>query len=53
MVDYFLPIFEEKGKNYFRKTLIRAQKANSGLFVVTKTSDRIETKNTAEKEIGW
>jgi hypothetical protein len=48
MLDYFLPIFEEKGKNYHKKSLIRAQKAKSGLFVVTKTSDGIETRNTAE-----
>jgi hypothetical protein len=48
MLDYFLPIFEEKGKNYRKKSLIRAKKAKLGLFVVTKTSDGIETRNTAE-----
>ncbi|WP_332913400.1 hypothetical protein [Algoriphagus boritolerans] len=40
---------ESQGKRYKKKSLVRAKKAEPGLVVVTRTSDGIETKNTAEK----
>jgi len=49
MLDYFLPIFGIKGKNYRKKSLIKAKKAAPGLLVITKTSDGEETRNTAEE----
>ncbi|UZD23593.1 PGDYG domain-containing protein [Algoriphagus halophytocola] len=49
MLAHFLPIFDKSGRNYQKKSLIKAKKAQPGLQVVTKTSDGIETKNTAEK----
>lgn len=49
MLDHFLPQIETDGKRYKKKSLIRAKKAEPGLVVVTKTSDGIETQNTAEK----
>lgn len=49
MLEHFLPRIETQGKRYKKKSLIRAKKAEPGLVVVTKTSDGIETQNTAEK----
>lgn len=49
MLQHFLPLMETQGKRYKKKSLIRAKKAEPGLVVVTRTSDGIETKNTAEK----
>ena len=49
MLAHFLPKMETQGKRYKKKSLIRAKKAESGLVVITRTSDGIETKNTAEK----
>lgn len=49
MLDYFLPVFKEKGRNYRKKSLIKAKKATPGSLVITKTSDGEETRNTAEK----
>lgn len=49
MLEHFLPLMETQGKRYKKKSLIRAKKAEPGLVVVTRTSDGIETKNTAEK----
>jgi hypothetical protein len=49
MLDYFLPIFKTKGKDYRKKSLIKAKKASPGLLVITKTSDGVETRNTAEE----
>ncbi len=49
MLQHFLPLMETQGKRYKKKSLIRAKKAEPGLLVVTRTSDGIETKNTAEK----
>lgn len=49
MLDYFIPLMDTQGKKYKKKSLIRAKKAVPGTVVVTKTSDGIETRNTAEK----
>lgn len=49
MLENFLPLMETQGKRYKKNSLIRAKKAEPGTVVVTKTSDGIETKNTAEK----
>lgn len=49
MLDYFVPLMHRQGKRFKKKSLIRAKKAEVGLVVVTRTSDGIETKNTAEK----
>ena len=49
MLAHFLPKMETQGKRYKKKSLILAKKAESGLVVITRTSDGIETKNTAEK----
>ena len=49
MLDHFLPLMEQQGKRFKKKSLIRAKKAEPGLVVITRTSDGIETKNTAEK----
>lgn len=49
MLEHFLPLIENQGRRYKKKSLIRAKKAEAGLVVVTKTSDGIETQNTAEK----
>jgi hypothetical protein len=49
MLDRFLPKMETEGKRYKKKSLIRAKKAVPGSVVVTRTSDGIETQNTAEK----
>lgn len=49
MLEHFLPLMETQGKRFKKKSLIRAKKAEPGLVVVTRTSDGIETKNTAEK----
>lgn len=49
MLAHFLPLMEVRGKQYKKKSLIRAKKAEQGLVVVTLTSDGIETQNTAEK----
>ncbi|TDQ18936.1 hypothetical protein DFQ04_0747 [Algoriphagus boseongensis] len=49
MLNYFLPKLDSKGKRYKKKSLIKAKKAEAGLVVITKTSDGIETKNTASK----
>lgn len=47
MLTHFCPLLDEKGKRYKKKSLIRAKKAIPGNVTVTKTSDGIETKNTA------
>jgi hypothetical protein len=49
MLNHFLPLMESQGKRYKKKSLIRAKKAEPGMVVVTRTSDGIETKNTAEE----
>jgi hypothetical protein len=49
MLDYFLPVFKSKGKNFRKKSLIKAKKATPGLLVITKTSDGVETRNIAEE----
>ncbi len=49
MLDHFLPLMEGQGNRYKKKSLVRAKKAEPGLTVVTRTSDGIETQNTAEK----
>lgn len=49
MLKHFIPRMEKEGKRYKKKSLIKAKKAESGLVVITKTSDGVETKNTAEK----
>jgi hypothetical protein len=49
MLKHFLPLMESQGKRYKKKSLIRAKKAEPGMIVVTRTSDGIETRNTAEK----
>ena len=48
MLDHFLPLLENSGKRYKKKSMVRAKKAAPGLLVVTKTSDGEETKNIAE-----
>lgn len=48
MLDHFLPLIENNGKRYKKKSMVRAKKAAPGLLVVTKTSDGEETKNIAE-----
>ena len=48
MLAHFIPLLEQSGIKYKKKSLIRAKKAQPGLLVVTKTSDGEETKNTAE-----
>lgn len=49
MLHFFLPIIENNGRVYKKKTLIKAKKAVPGTLVITKTNDGDETKNTAEK----
>ncbi|MBA4299106.1 hypothetical protein SAMN03080617_01988 [Algoriphagus alkaliphilus] len=49
MLNHFLPLMESQGKRFKKKSLIRAKKAEPGMVVVTRTSDGIETRNTAEK----
>lgn len=49
MLAHFLPLMKAQGKRFKKKSLIRAKKAEPGLEVITRTSDGIETKNTAEK----
>jgi hypothetical protein len=49
MLNHFLPLMESQGKRFKKKSLIRAKKAEPGMAVVTRTSDGIETRNTAEK----
>lgn len=48
MLAHFLPILENNGKRYKKKSMIRAKKAKPGQLVVTKTSDGDETKNLAQ-----
>jgi len=48
MLNHFLPILENKGITYKKKTLIKAKKAIPGTLIITKTNDGDETKNTAE-----
>jgi hypothetical protein len=49
MLAHFIPIFEEKGNSYRKKSLIKAKKATPGIVIFTKTSDGVETKNTAQE----
>lgn len=49
MLSHFLPLMKSEGKRYKKKSLVRAKRAEPGLVVVTRTSDGIETKNTAER----
>lgn len=49
MLEHFLPIFKSQGKQYQKTSLIKAKKANEGETILTKTSDGVETKNTAQK----
>lgn len=49
MLDHFIPRMEQEGKRYKKKSLIKAKKAQPGLVVITKTSDGVETRNTAQK----
>ena len=48
MLSHFLPLLEQSGRKYKKKSLVRAKKAEPGLLVVTKTSDGDETQNTAD-----
>jgi len=48
MLSHFLPLFEKGGKKYRKMSLIKAKKAVPGSIILTRTSDGIETKNTAE-----
>lgn len=52
MLAHFLPILENNGKRYKKKSMIRAKKAKPGQLVVTKTSDGDETKTSHRQEIG-
>lgn len=45
----FLPIIEEKGKEYKKKINIKARPAKKGEVIVTYTSDGKETSNKAKK----
>lgn len=45
---HFLPILEKNGTWYKKTTLIKAKKAEPGIWIVTKTSDGVETKNQAK-----
>ncbi len=49
MLNHFLPILEEKGSIYQKKSLIKAKKAVPGVVIITRTNDGDETKNKAEK----
>ncbi|MBN3582237.1 hypothetical protein JYB64_07540 [Algoriphagus aestuarii] len=49
MLHHFLPILEENGIIFQKKSLIKAKKAVPGVVIVTRTNDGDETKNTAEK----
>ncbi|MCR9084442.1 MAG: hypothetical protein NXH89_18575 [Cyclobacteriaceae bacterium] len=49
MLEYFIPRIEEKGKTYEKKTLVTAKKAKPGEKVITRTSDGVETQNTAKE----
>ncbi len=49
MLAHFIPLMENQGKRFKKKSLIRAKKAEAGLEVITVTSDGVETKNTAER----
>ena len=49
MLEHFIPRMEKEGKRFKKKSLIKAKKAEPGLEVITKTSDGVETKNTAQK----
>lgn len=49
MLEHFLPLFEQEGKRYKKKSLIKAKKADPGQVVITRTSDGVETRNTASK----
>ncbi len=49
MLTHFSPIMESQGKRFKKRSLVRAKKAETGLHVVTQTSDGFETQNTAEK----
>lgn len=48
MLEHFIPIFEKHGKKYKKKTLIKAKRATEGEIIYTRTSDGVETKNTAK-----
>lgn len=49
MLNFFIPRMEKEGKRYKKKSLVKAKKADPGLVVITKTSDGVETRNTAHK----
>lgn len=48
ILAYFLPILEKYGNHYKKVTLVKAKKAESGTWIITKTSDGFETKNQAK-----
>ena len=48
MLKHFLPILENKGVTYQKKSLIKAKKAVPGTLIITRTNDGDETKNTAK-----
>ncbi len=45
---YFLPILEKNGDRFKKVVLVKAKKAEPGTWIITKTSDGIETKNQAK-----
>lgn len=45
---HFLPILEKNGERYKKVTMIKAKKAETGAWIITKTSDGIETRNQAK-----
>lgn len=45
---HFLPILEKNGDHFKKVTMVKAKKAESGTWIITKTSDGVETKNQAK-----
>lgn len=45
---YFLPILEKNGDHFKKVTMVKAKKADPGTWIITKTSDGVETKNQAK-----
>ncbi|MDI1321197.1 MAG: hypothetical protein PSV36_00530 [Algoriphagus sp.] len=49
ILSHFLPILEKNGEHFKKFTLVRAKKAEPGTWIITKTSDGVETKNQAKQ----
>ena len=47
-LEHFLPILEKNGGHFKKVTMVRAKKAEPGAWIITKTSDGVETKNQAK-----